>query len=92
MNESSKIINENIIKKQNKKSSHSIGERKIKRFKELLQDILLENLDRPKNDLSIIINNSGIEKESNNPKNKTLNNKKNKKVIKSLKSDSNLKK
>ena len=116
-NESSKIINENIInnnsttennnklaiekkfknaemdlkngKKENKKPSHSIGERKIKRFKELLQDTLLENLDRPKNDLSIIINNSRIEKTSNNPKNKTFNNKKNKKVIKGLKYDSN---
>ena len=78
-----------IDKKENKNGKKG---NKIKRYKELLQDTLLENLDRPKKDLSIIINNSRFEKACNNQRNKSLTKKKKTKVFKDLKTDISLKK
>ena len=80
------------FKKDNKNAHHSKKGIKIKRYKELLQDTILENLDRPKKKFSIIINNSKFEKESNNQKNKSINKRKKTKVLKGLNNNSILKK
>ena len=79
-------------KKDNKNAHYSKKGIKTKRYKELLQDTILENLDRPKKKFSIIINNSKFEKASNNQKNKSINKRKKTKVLKGLNNNSILKK
>ena len=58
------------VKTEKKKNSSKSGKNKnekdkkikINRYKDLLQDSLLENLDKPKKELSVIINNEEFEK------------------------------
>lgn len=59
-------------------SNNSINKKKLNRkkkrnqYKELLQDTILEHLDCPKNDISIIINNSEYDETNNEQKNKNV--------------------
>ena len=63
--------------------------KKINKYKELLQDSILENLDNHINDVSIIINNTEYDENNHKSKNKNVNTK-GKKVINSNKNKKNL--
>lgn len=57
----------NNVSKNKEKSKRS---KKINKYKELLQDSILEHLDNHKNDISIIINNSNYDEKNNESKKK----------------------
>ena len=68
----------NIEKKSENAKNNSINKNKLNRkkkrnqYKELLQDTILEHLDCPKNEISIIINNSEYDETNNELKNKNV--------------------
>ena len=68
----------NIEKKNENAKNNSINKNKLNRkkkrnqYKELLQDTILEHLDCPKNEISIIINNSEYDETNNELKNKNV--------------------
>lgn len=81
----------NIVSKDKEKLNRN---KKINKYKELLQDSFLEQFDKDnhKNDVSIIINNSNYDEINNESKNKNKNQKtKQKKEINSKKKNLNLK-
>jgi hypothetical protein len=63
---------------KNKEKSHR--SKKINKYKELLQDSILEHLDNYKNDVSIIINNSNYDEKNNKSKKKNQNIKQKKEI------------
>ena len=71
-------INENEIKNKDKKKCN----KKLNRYKELLQDTILENLDKEKNDLEIIINNTENQISSNSQRSKKVKKLKTEKILK----------
>ena len=78
-------INENEIKNKDKKKCN----KKLNRYKELLQDTILENLDKEKNDLEIIINNTENQISSNSQRSKKVKKLKTQKILKRPKSCTN---